>query len=87
MTKYVVSEFTLKCFSDQYGLERKTSFAELKNRALQIITSKYLGKLPFIKIVVHFSDQHGGRVRKFVMVVEFQKYSSDVISLPVAMTI
>lgn len=71
MTKYVVTKFTLKRFSDQYVVEGKISFAYLKNRALKIITSKYLRKLPFIKTVVHFLDQHGGRVRKFVMVMEF----------------
>lgn len=54
MTKYVVTQFTLKRSSDQYVTKAKISFGYLKNRALKIITSKYLRKLPFIKTVVHF---------------------------------
>jgi len=54
MTKYFVTKFTLKRSSDQYVGKTKISFAYLKNRALQITTSKYLRKLPFIKTVVHF---------------------------------
>ena len=54
MTKYVVTQFTLKRSSDQYVVKAKIFFAYLKNRALKIIISKYLRKLPFIKTVVHF---------------------------------
>lgn len=54
MTKYVVTQFTLKRSSGQYVVKAKISSAYLKNRALKIITSKYLRKLPFIKTVVHF---------------------------------